>query len=116
MLIKYKKDYEKTVMGLLSLMPDFKNLKNLREEMALYNKQDNAFQVFLYSEERQSNIVGAIGLNVSDQVVAIRYVVFAPGSASEANKRHLIRGLQDYFDKQTITALPAYVSLLQYLA
>jgi riboflavin biosynthesis RibT protein len=115
MLIKYKKEYEKTVMGLLSLMPDFKNLQNLREEMALYNNQDSSFQVFLYSEERQSDIVGAVGLNVSDQVVAIRYLVLAPGSRTEENERNFVLELQDYFDKQAITALPAYVYLLQYL-
>ncbi len=36
MISKYKKDYEKTVMGYLSYLPDFKNIKNLQEEMKLY--------------------------------------------------------------------------------
>ncbi len=30
MLIQYKKDYEKIAMGLLSYLPDFKNIENLK--------------------------------------------------------------------------------------
>ena len=36
MLVKYRKDYEKIAMGLLSYLPDLRNLKNLQEEMSLY--------------------------------------------------------------------------------
>ena len=33
MLIQYKKDYEKTAMGLLSYLPDFKNIENLYDSI-----------------------------------------------------------------------------------
>ena len=42
MLIQYKKDFEKTAMGLLSYLPDFKNIDNLTEEIKL-NEKDNNF-------------------------------------------------------------------------
>lgn len=45
MLIQYKKDYEKTAMGLLSYLPDFKNIENLKEEISL-NQEDNDFVLF----------------------------------------------------------------------
>ncbi|HAT55345.1 MAG TPA: N-acetyltransferase, partial [Lactobacillus sp.] len=30
MLVKYRDDYQKTTMGLLSFLPDFHNMKHLR--------------------------------------------------------------------------------------
>ena len=48
MISKYKKDYEKTVMGYLSYLPDFKNIKNLQEEMKLYTSDSNQFEVLIY--------------------------------------------------------------------
>ena len=47
MISKYKKDYEKTVMGYLSYLPDFKNIKNLQEEMKLYTSDSNQFEVLI---------------------------------------------------------------------
>ena len=72
MLIQYKKDYEKTAMGLLSYLPDFKNIKNLNEEISL-NQEDNDFMLYLYRNE-QNNIVGVLGTQISDQFVVIRYL------------------------------------------
>ena len=40
MLAEYKKDNEKTAMGLLSYLPDFKNLQNLQEEIQLNRDSD----------------------------------------------------------------------------
>ena len=51
MISKYKKDYEKTVMGYLSYLPDFKNIKNLQEEMKLYTSDSNQFEVLIYKEK-----------------------------------------------------------------
>ncbi len=59
MLVPYKKDYEKVAMGLLSYLPDFKNLQNLKEEMQLY-AEEPAHQLYLYWDEDQ-NIVGLAG-------------------------------------------------------
>lgn len=51
MISKYKKDYEKTVMGYLSYLPDFKNIKNLQEEMKLYTSDSNQFEVLIYKQK-----------------------------------------------------------------
>ena len=55
MLIQYKKDYEKTAMGLLSYLPDFKNIENLKEEVGL-NQEDNDFLLYLY-RNKQNNML-----------------------------------------------------------
>lgn len=61
MLIQYKKDYEKIAMGLLSYLPDFKNIENLREEIEL-NQNESDFILYLYRNE-QDNMVGVLEHN-----------------------------------------------------
>ena len=75
MLIQYKKDYEKTAMGLLSYLPDFKNIENLKEEISL-NQEDNDFVLFLYRNE-QNNVVGVLGTQMTDKFIIIRYLSLA---------------------------------------
>lgn len=60
MISKYKKDYEKTVMGYLSYLSDFKNIKNLQEEMKLYTSDSNQFEVLIY--QQKGNARGIIGI------------------------------------------------------
>ena len=40
MLIQFKKDYEKIAMWLLSYLPDFKNIENLKEEITLIQDEN----------------------------------------------------------------------------
>ena len=77
MLLQYKKDYEKTAMGLLSYLPDFKNIENLKEEINL-NQEDNDFVLFLYRND-QNNVVGVLGTQMTDKSIIIRYLSLAPG-------------------------------------
>lgn len=64
-------------MGLLSYLPDFKNIENLKEEITL-NQDENDFILYLYRNS-QNNMVGVIGTQVSNQFVIIRYLSLAPG-------------------------------------
>lgn len=50
MLIKYKKSYEKFAMGLLSFMPNEKEIKTLRNTMKNYETDEN-LQLFLWKDE-----------------------------------------------------------------
>ena len=59
MLIECKNDKEKVAMGLLSYLPDFKNLANLKDEIHL-NKNSNEFHLYLYRAQ-DPNFVGVIG-------------------------------------------------------
>ena len=57
MLIKYKKSYEKFAMGLLSFMPDERDIKKLQQTMKSYETDDH-MQLFLWKDEE---IIGLIG-------------------------------------------------------
>lgn len=77
MLIEYKKDNEKVAMGLLSYLPDFKNLENLKEEIKL-NRNSDEFKLYLYKNE-DNNIIGVIGTQINRSFIIVRYLSLAPG-------------------------------------
>ncbi|KGP93184.1 reductase [Pontibacillus chungwhensis BH030062] len=67
MLIRYKKSFEKIAMGLLSFMPEEKDVKKLLQTIREYESNDN-WQLYLWKEE---DILGAIGIQFDDQSKAI---------------------------------------------
>lgn len=111
MLIQYKKDYEKTAMGLLSYLPDFKNIENLKEEIRL-NQEDNDFLLYLY-RNNQNNIVGVLGVQISNQFVVIRYLSLAPGFREISYEREIVNELKHEYPDKRITAVPEYTNLLK---
>ena len=111
MLIQYKKDFEQTTMGLLSYLPDFKNLDNLKDEMRL-NQAKNDFQLFLYRND-ESNIIGVIGTQNDDHFIVIRYLSLAPGYRDEEYERKILSDLKDNYPNKKITALPEFTYLLK---
>lgn len=113
MLIPYKKDYEKIAMGLLSYLPDYKNLINLQAEMSLIQK-DNEFHLYLYRDNK-NNVMGIIGTQETDKFVVIRYISLAPGYRDEMVAKEMVIELkQTHLDKQ-LSALPEYTYLLKML-
>ncbi|MCH3904250.1 MAG: reductase [Lactobacillus sp.] len=115
MLFKYRQDYEKTVMGFLSYLPDFKNLNNLRQEMKLYNNPDNHFEIYLFSKSQQSDYLGIIGLQHEPKFVVVRYIALAPDIRNQHYEKILMQELQNTFPQENITAVPDYTYLLKYL-
>lgn len=111
MLIQYKKDYEKTAMGLLSYLPDFKNIENLKEEISL-NQEDNDFVLFLY-RNKQNNVVGVLGTQMTDKFIIIRYLSLAPGFREISYEKDIFAELKNEYPNKRITAVPEYTDLLR---
>lgn len=111
MLVKYKKDYEKIAMGLLSYLPDLRNFKNLQEEMSLY---DNSGEFFLYLfRDKESDLIGIVGIQLLEHFVLIRYLSLAPGFRNHEYEQAIIRDLREEFPKKRLTALPDYSYLFK---
>lgn len=113
MLMQYKNDYEKTAMGLLSLLPDFKNLANLREEMKLYENKPE-FKLFLFRDQHQ-NTDGVLAVQDNPNFVVIRYLSLAPGFHSGKYRRQVMTELKQMNLHKQISAVPEYSYLLHYL-
>jgi len=67
MLIRYKRNLEKIAMGLLSFMPEEKNIKNLQQTIKEYETNPD-WHLYLWREEE---ILGAIGIRIDDEINAV---------------------------------------------
>ena len=68
MLIRYKHMFEKIAMGLMSFMPQEKDLKKLKETIKEYESNEN-WHLYLWKEDE--DIVGIIGIAIEDEHTAI---------------------------------------------
>ncbi|MBO9129831.1 GNAT family N-acetyltransferase [Bacillus sp. 165] len=76
MLIRFKKNYEKIAMGLLSFMPTEKEIKKLQATIKEYESNQN-WQLYLWKEE--DDILGIIGtVKKEDGVVQIQHICVTP--------------------------------------
>jgi len=77
MLIRYKKSLEKIAMGLLSFMPEEKDVKKLQHTIREYEDNEN-WQLYLWKEN--DDVLGAIGveINQGDANVIIQHITVNP--------------------------------------
>lgn len=103
MLIRYKKDFEKIAMGLLSFMPEEKSdVKKLQQTMKEYEENPN-WHLYLWRDE---DILGAIGIRIEDDVhLIIQHVTVNPSHRSIGIGKKMIESIKTQFeDKYTVQA------------
>ncbi|MBS4199553.1 GNAT family N-acetyltransferase [Bacillus sp. FJAT-49732] len=99
MLIRYKKAYEKIAMGLLSFMPNEKDLKKLQQTMKNYESEDN-WQLFLWKEE---DITGLIGVLLSDEKAEVQHISVNPSHRYEGIGKNMLKSvMRIYQDKDVV--------------
>ncbi|QHE62053.1 GNAT family N-acetyltransferase [Rossellomorea vietnamensis] len=91
MLIRYKKAFEKIAMGLLSFMPNEKDLKKLQQTMKQYETEEN-WQLFLWKEE---DIVGLIGVYKTEGTLEIQHISVNPSHRHEGIGKSMVKHLKD---------------------
>ncbi|MEI2665103.1 GNAT family N-acetyltransferase [Rossellomorea sp. LJF3] len=91
MLIRYKKAFEKIAMGLLSFMPNEKDLKKLQQTMKQYETEEN-WQLFLWKEE---DIVGLIGVYKTEGTLEIQHISVNPSHRHEGIGKSMVKHLRD---------------------
>src|SRR4051794_30638344 len=93
MLIRYKKTFKKIAMGLLSFMPNEKNLQTLQLTMRLYETEQNR-QLFLWREDE--GIIGLIGvLFVDDKTLQIVHISVNPSHRGQGLGKKMIKTLKE---------------------
>ena len=80
MLVRYKKALEKIAMGLLSFMPQEKDVKRLMETIQQYEQQENWM---LYLWKRGEEYVGIVGVLVEETVATIQHITVIPSYRGE---------------------------------
>ncbi len=98
MLIRYKKAFEKIAMGLLSFMPNEKDLKKLQHTMKQYETEEN-WQLFLWKEE---DIVGLIGVYKTDSTLEIQHISVNPSHRHEGIGKTMVNHLREMHTEQEV--------------
>ncbi|WP_243386457.1 GNAT family N-acetyltransferase [Bacillus kexueae] len=97
MLVRYKKAFEKIAMGLLSFMPNEKDLKKLQQTIQTY-ETDERWQLFLWKDD---DIIGVIGVElVDDQKIEIHHLCVNPSHRHQGIGKEMVNAIRDiYKDK-----------------
>ncbi|OCA91541.1 reductase [Bacillus sp. FJAT-27225] len=102
MLIRYKKQFEKIAMGLLSFMPGEKDIKKLQQTMKQY-ESGVGWQLFLWKEEE--DIIGLIGVfHTSDETSEIHHISVNPSHRFQGIGHNMVKALSELFPAKTITS------------
>ncbi|OMP65899.1 GNAT family N-acetyltransferase [Domibacillus epiphyticus] len=100
MLIRYKKSFKKIAMGLLSYMPQEKELRTLRETIECYENNDER-QLYLWKIEE--DIVGVVGVAIGVKNVEILHIAVNPSYRDEGIGTEMIAEVtKAYPDKDVV--------------
>lgn len=101
MLIKYKKNFEKIAMGLLSFMPNEKDLKKLQHTIKMYETEEQ-LQLFLWKEEE--DIIGLVGLTIDEESMKVEHISVNPSHRHQGIGKAMIKSLREMYPDKEITA------------
>ncbi|RFU67788.1 GNAT family N-acetyltransferase [Peribacillus saganii] len=98
MLIRYKKSFEKIAMGLLSFMPEEKDIKKLQNTMKQYETDTN-WQLFLWKEE--DDVIGLVGIVAGhNDTVSIQHISVNPSFRFQGIGKTMIKAVMDMFPEK----------------
>lgn len=92
MLVRYKKTLEKIAMGLLSLMPQEKDIKRLMETIQHY-EQDESWTLYLW--KNGDEYVGTIGIIEENDTATIQHITVIPSHRGEGVALKMVQELQE---------------------
>ncbi len=93
MLRRYKKMFEKIAMGLLSFMPNEKDLQKLQMTMNQYETEQDC-QLFLWKEEE--GIIGLIGvLFVDKHLIQLQHISVNPSHRGQGIGKRMVKALKE---------------------
>ena len=90
MLIRYKKSFEKIAMGLLSFMPQEKDVKRLMETIHAYEEKDD-WNLYLWKKDDE--YIGIVGLLDKGTEGIIQHVTVVPSYRGEGVAIEMLREL-----------------------
>ncbi|TQR21067.1 GNAT family N-acetyltransferase [Psychrobacillus vulpis] len=99
MLLRYKKAFEKISMGLLSFMPQEKDVKKLLETIHQYETDPN-WHLFLWKKDE--DLVGIVGVRMNDTDGIIQHISVSPSHRGEGVGKEMIQNLQTILHTTTL--------------
>ncbi|KAA6451622.1 GNAT family N-acetyltransferase [Bacillus swezeyi] len=99
MLIRYKKSFEKIAMGLLSFMPNEKDVKQLQQTIKDY-ETDTERQLFLWKEGE--DIVGCVGVEKREEEVEIKHISVNPSHRHQGIGKKMVSAISQMFEPKPL--------------
>ncbi|WP_203641118.1 N-acetyltransferase [Levilactobacillus andaensis] len=100
MLLKYRSDYQKIAMGLLSLLPSFKDWDRLQRELAWYQGGEDR-TLYLWKDEHD-DFAGAVGTETQGDYLIVRLITLMPDKQSPLNNRRMLDQLATAASKKRL--------------
>ncbi|MGO0154178.1 riboflavin biosynthesis protein RibT [Leuconostoc koreense] len=95
MLTQSRQSDEKTVMGILSLLPGLREISHLNAEIAWYH-DNKARSLYIWQKESQGQVLGVLGVeDYSNNIAIIRHVALTPESRSVRNYFDMLSDYQE---------------------
>lgn len=101
MLLEYKNNYEKITMGLMSFIPDFKEVSRLKFELDWYNQEESR-KLFLWRGEETQDFIAVIGVETGDDLILLRHISINPSFRNEGISYKILEALEKHFAGQKI--------------
>ena len=95
MLVKYRKDYEKIAMGLLSFLPELRDYDQLAS--AIKFSLDKNYQIYLWKDTEDNHFIGIIVIEVGEKYVLVRHLSFTPTDRSGKNVYALLTAIHEQY-------------------
>lgn len=111
MLIRYKKTFEKIAMGLLSFMPNEKDLKKLQLTMKEYETEED-WHLFLWKED---DIIGLLGIlsHEEQNSLEIQHISVNPSHRSQGVGKKMVKALREMYPGKKITSNPMTAAFVE---
>lgn len=97
MLVRYKKNYEKIAMGLLSYMPGEHSVKVLQNTIREYENEENR-QLYLWKKEE--DIIGLLGIEVGEDIYTLLDLSVNPSFRGEGIGKAIVTRMQEQFPEK----------------
>lgn len=95
MLVRYRKDYEKIVMGLLSLVPELRNYNRFTDELT--GALARHYPVYLWKDSEENHFIAVAIVEEGDNYLLLRRISFTPSERSGKNVFALLTALQEEY-------------------
>ncbi|ANZ61976.1 RibT protein [Secundilactobacillus paracollinoides] len=100
MLLKYRSDYEKVAMGLLSFVPTLKQIDRLQAELQWYQEGEHR-QLLLWRDANQ-DFSGILGIEERDDFVIVRLIALTPSNRNTGQINGILDELSDMYPDSRI--------------
>ncbi|MGM9891302.1 reductase [Limosilactobacillus sp.] len=95
MLVRYRKDYQKIAMGLLSLVPELRNYNRFNEELTAALAND--YPIYLWKDQEDNHFIAVAIVEEGEYSLLLRRISFTPSERSGRNVFDLLTALQERY-------------------